>query len=90
MEPVKKACSGMAWFSSIFGNKSMFLTALLAAAVYYGWPLIEAILLVLPIPGDSIDRVKSAASSATGMVQGAMTSNRGPPSGGPGMNSQYS
>jgi len=90
MEPVKKACSSMAWLSSIFGSKSVFITAILAAALYYGWPIIEAIIIVLPLPGDSIEKVKSAAGAATGLVQGALSSNRGPPSGGPHMNSQYS
>jgi len=48
----------------------MLLAAVVAAALYYGWPIIEAIILILPIPDpkDSIDRVKSAANQATGMV----------------------
>jgi len=65
--------------------------ALLAAIFYYGWPIIEAIILILPIPDpqNSINQVKNAASAAGGMVQGAMSSNRGPPASG-GMHSQYS
>jgi hypothetical protein len=58
MEPVRKACSSLSWISSIFGSKGVFIAAILGAALYYGWPIIEAIILVLPIPGDSIDRVK--------------------------------
>jgi len=70
----------MAWVTSIFSSKTIFVGALLAGILYYGWPIIEAILLVLPIPDpkDSINRVKSAASAAGGIVNSAMSSNRGP------------
>jgi hypothetical protein len=52
------------------GNKSLLLVVILIAALYYGWPIIEAILLALPIPDpkESIDKVKSAANNASGMV----------------------
>lgn len=57
------------------------LAAIVVAALYYGWPVIEAIILVLPIPDpkDSIDKVKNAANNASDMVSGALSSNRGPP-----------
>lgn len=79
-DPIKKPCTSMAWVTSIFNQKTIFVSALLAGILYYGWPIIEAILLVLPIPDpkDSISRVKSAASAAGGMVNSAMSSNRGP------------
>ena len=54
---------------------AIFIVGLL----YYGWPIIEAIILVLPIPDpkDSLEKIKSIASTATGAVTGVMTSNRG-------------
>jgi len=52
----------------------------LIGALYYGWPIIEALILVLPIPDpkDSLEKMKSIATSATGAVAGVMTSKRGP------------
>jgi hypothetical protein len=51
----------------------------LIGALYYGWPIIEALILVLPIPDpkDSLEKMKSIATSATGAVAGVMTSKRG-------------
>lgn len=70
-------------------SKSIIVVVILGAALYFGWPIIEAIILVLPIPDpkDSLDRVKNAASSSMDMVSGVMSSNtqaRSEP------NSQYS
>jgi hypothetical protein len=41
----------------------MAYLALIGACFYYGWPIIEAVILVLPIPDpkDQIEKVKSAA-----------------------------
>lgn len=80
LDPIKKPCSSFVWLSAMFKSKGIILAALAAVALYYGWPIIEAIILVLPIPDpkDSLDRVKNAASSATDMVSGAITSNRPP------------
>jgi len=74
LDPIKKPCTSMAWLTSIVSSKSLVICALLGAAMYYGWPIIEAVILVLPIPDpkDSLDRVKAAAGQASGMVQGAM------------------
>lgn len=80
LEPIKKPCSSFVWFSSIFKSKSIFLVAALAAGLYYGWPIIEAIILVLPIPDpkNSINSARNAASSASELVSGALSSNRPP------------
>jgi len=32
------------------GNKLLILAVIALAGIYYGWPIIEAILLALPIP----------------------------------------
>jgi hypothetical protein len=48
----------------------MGIIALVCACLYYGWPIIEAVILVLPIPDpkDQIEKVKSVASSAADFV----------------------
>jgi hypothetical protein len=79
MDPIKKACSSRAWISSIISSNNLFYVLAIGALLYYGWPLIEAIYIVLPLPdpGRSLDKVKSLGRQATGMVTGAMTSNTG-------------
>lgn len=41
------------------------MTAILAAVVYFGWPVIEAFLIILPIPdpSESADKIKSFGQS---------------------------
>jgi hypothetical protein len=80
LDPVKKPCNSVAWLSQLFKSKSVFILLVIGAVLYYGWPIIEAIILVLPIPDPrgTINNVKSAAGSASDMVSGALTSNTGP------------
>jgi len=77
MDPIKKACSSRAWISSIISSNNLFYVLAIGALLYYGWPVIEAIYIVLPLPdpGRSLDKVKSFGRQATGMVTGAMSSN---------------
>jgi hypothetical protein len=81
LDPFKKPCTSLVWFTSMIGSKTLLFAAVIAAALYYGWPIIEAVILVLPIPDpkDSIDRVKNAANNASDMVQGALAKSRAPP-----------
>jgi len=53
------------------------MAAVLVAAMYYGWPLIEAIILILPIPDPkgSVDAIKNVANQGIDLVSGVMTSN---------------
>jgi hypothetical protein len=48
----------------------MAIIAIVCACLYYGWPIIEAVILVLPIPDpkDQIEKVKSVAGSAADFV----------------------
>ena len=66
----------MAYVSSIVSFKTVAIALIGFACLYYGWPIIEAILLVLPIPDpkESLNKVKSFASSATGIFSGVLTS----------------
>jgi hypothetical protein len=46
--------------------KRLFYYALIAACVYYGWPIIEAIYIILPIPdnfGDTLSGIWSTIIS---------------------------
>jgi hypothetical protein len=54
----------MAYVSSIISFKTVAIAIIGFACLYYGWPIIEAILLVLPIPDpkESLNKVKSFAS----------------------------
>ena len=76
LDPHRKPCSSLAFITSIFNLKTITIIGLLVVVLYYGWPIIEAIILVLPIPDpkSSLESVKSMAGSATGYVSGAMTS----------------
>jgi hypothetical protein len=76
LDPVKKPCNTFAFFSSIINSKTIIAIIFVAGCLYYGWPIIEAILLVLPIPDprESIDKVKRLAGAATGFVQGSLQS----------------
>lgn len=52
LEPPLYACnSGFA--SSFFSFRSLVMWGVLGAVLYFGWPIIEAILIVLPIPDPS-------------------------------------
>jgi len=50
LDPKKKACNSFALVNSIFNSTTIIGCLVVAAIFYYGWPIIEAIILVLPIP----------------------------------------
>jgi len=50
LDPVKKACSSYIWIANMLSLRSIVTSAVVCAVLYYGWPIIEAIILVLPIP----------------------------------------
>lgn len=70
LDPVKKPCNGMAFLQSLGNAKGLGIIVLVIVALYYGWPFVEAILLMLPIPDprESIDKVKNLAGGAAGMI----------------------
>lgn len=53
----------------------MGVIAIVVATLYYGWPIIEAVILVLPIPDpkDQIEKVKSVAGSAADFVSSSIS-----------------
>ena len=50
LSPYRYQCSTGGWIASFFSFRSIFMIAVLGALCYYGWPVIEAVLLMLPIP----------------------------------------
>jgi len=70
-DPYRRPCTSFAWLSSIVSMKTAAIMAIIGACLYYGWPIIEAVILVLPIPDpkDSLEKVKSMAGSATDFVK---------------------
>ena len=82
LDPVRKPCNTFAFFSQVFSSTTLILAGLLGACLYYGWPIIEAIILVLPIPDpkETVEKVKNLAGAAAGSVAGLLESQpRGPP-----------
>lgn len=75
LEPVKLPCGPMSYF---LGGawKNFAIMAVLAAILYYGWPIIDMILLMLPFPdpGNSLQSVKSYAGAAAVMVSAIISS----------------
>ena len=47
--PIRTQCS-RGFVGTLFSIKGIFICAILGAVTYYGWPLIEAILIMLPLP----------------------------------------
>lgn len=79
LDPVKKPCNSFAFLTSLGNLKSIGLIILVVIALYYGWPIVEAILLMLPIPDpkEQIEKVKNLAGSAAGAVSGLIPSKSG-------------
>jgi hypothetical protein len=53
LDPVRYACSS-GLVSSILSFRGIVMCSVLAAVLYFGWPIIEAILIVLPIPDPAV------------------------------------
>jgi len=66
MDPIRKPCTKMVWLSSLFKGSSVLVLLAAALACYYGWPVIEAIIIFLPIPDPQ--NVKEYAGQALGFV----------------------
>jgi len=50
--------------------RSIVTSAVVCAVLYYGWPIIEAIILVLPIPDPKnlIEQIKGVFGSIIGFI----------------------
>jgi hypothetical protein len=59
LNPYRYQCSTSGWIASFFTFRSLIMVAVLSAICYYGWPVIEAVLLLLPIPDPSELKTKA-------------------------------
>lgn len=48
--PAMVKCTTSGYIGSFFSLKKMMIMAVVSAVLYFGWPIVEAILIVLPIP----------------------------------------
>jgi hypothetical protein len=53
LSPYRYQCSTAGYIASFFTFRGFFMLAVMGALCYYGWPIIEAVLLLLPIPDPS-------------------------------------
>jgi hypothetical protein len=67
LDPIKHDCGGaiaavedsVGFITRLFKLKKLVMYAIIGACVYYGWPIIEAIYIILPIP-DLSNAIESA------------------------------
>lgn len=61
LDPYRKPCTSFAWITSLISLRAAAVIAILGAACFYGWPIIEALILILPIPDpkESLEKIKS-------------------------------
>ena len=71
--PYRYQCSGAGRFFQIFSFRNLLIISGIAAIVYYGWPMIEAMLLLLPIPDptEAKEKMTELGSQAMNMVKGS-------------------
>lgn len=72
LNPYRYQCTAKGWIKSWFTFRGIFMLGVIGAILYYGWPIIEAVLLLLPIPdpSDLKEKVKGYGGKAMEMVSG--------------------
>ncbi len=85
LNPATYSCSGLGgWFSI----KSLLTYLVIGLALYYGWPIIEGIVIILPIP-DPKEILQKVKSILLGTFQSAQSSLKPPQKKGPGYASNF-
>lgn len=71
LSPYRYQCSTFGSVTRIFSLRNLFLAALVGALLFYGWPIIEAVLLLLPIPDpqDIKEKMSGMKNKAMNMVK---------------------
>jgi len=66
----KKACSSYIYLANMLSLRSLATAAIACAVLYYGWPIIEAIILVLPIPDPKglIEQIQGVFGTIFGFI----------------------
>jgi len=88
LSPAQYPCSTSGFFvHSIFSMKGFFMTAIFAAVMYIGWPVIEGVLILLPIPDpiqlrNKIARIAGSVSSSGKGLASSLQSKLKKPNGG--------
>jgi len=79
LEPYRYHCSGAGRIFNWLSFRNILILSAIGAIVYYGWPMIEAVLLLLPIPDpkDAKEKMSQFGKSAMEMVQGSGKDNSG-------------
>lgn len=72
LSPSYYRCSTGGWLWSMLTFRNLILAGAIGAVVYFGWPLIEAVLIALPIPDP-----KEASEKMTELGKRAMTMVKG-------------
>lgn len=49
MEPIRYQCNATV-IGTVFSLRGILMLSVLCAVLYFGWPIIEAVILLLPIP----------------------------------------
>ena len=91
LSPYRYHCSTAGWFASFFTFRSLFMFAVIGAICYYGWPVIEAVLLLLPIPdpNDLVGSAKEYGGKAWDSVKGMAGKGGQGGNSAPGYNQQF-
>lgn len=76
LDPHRNPCTSMGWFFYFINLKSILVTGLILGVLYYGWPILEAIILILPLPDpkDAVDRLNFFVKEGPGMLMGMIFS----------------
>lgn len=72
LSPYRYSCSTTGWIASFFSFRSLFMLGVIGALCYYGWPVIEAVLLLMPIPDprDMKEKAKEYGTQAVDYLKG--------------------
>lgn len=71
LTPYVYQCSTAGYIGSIFSVRGIFVIAVFAAVFYFGWPIIEAILITMPLPDPK--NVKETLSQWLTMAKGKLS-----------------
>lgn len=72
LAPYRYQCSGGGKLFQMFTFRNILIMAAIGAVLYYGWPMIEAILITLPIPDpkEAQEKITELSNKAIQMVKG--------------------
>lgn len=66
LSPYRYQCGGFGFFSRIFSLKGIFLIIVGSVVCYLGWPIVEALLLLTPIPDPTNLKNKAGNFASSG------------------------